>query len=118
MVVLDTCALIALFQQESTLSSKTIKLIERGAYLLSVSFAEIGCKIKAEKLDIGISVENLFFEVEQISNLTIVDISVRDWLAAVNLEWSQNKDPADRLIVAFAKELRIPIITTDKKIKT
>ncbi len=118
MVVLDTCALITLFRQDVNLSAKTLKLIDKGAYVLSVSFAEIACKIKIGKLDIGISAEALFFEAEQVMNFTIVDIGVEEWLAAINLEWQQNKDPADRLIVAFAKQLKIPIVTTDKKIKT
>ncbi len=117
MVVLDTCALIALVQSKNSLSSKTLKLIENGSYLLSISFAEIACKTKIGKLDIGISTENLFFEINQIANINIVDISVQNWLASINLSWPQNKDPADRLVVAFAKELKIPVVTTDQRIK-
>src|SRR3990167_4153786 len=117
MVVLDTCALIDACSANSTITSKTLKLIEVGATILSVSFAEMACKVKLTKLRMTTTPRALFLEFSQVSNTTIVDIGVEEWLDSIELDWPDNKDPADRIITAFAMKKRIPIVSTDQKMK-
>jgi PIN domain nuclease of toxin-antitoxin system len=117
MVILDTCAVIEICKAKNSLSAKTYKKLEgEGACILSVSFAEIACKIKIGKLDIGISVDKLYSGINSLSYIDIVKIGVEEWIDAVTLDWEDNRDPADRLIVSFAMNKKIPIVTTDKKI--
>jgi PIN domain nuclease of toxin-antitoxin system len=117
MVVLDTCALIEMCKREPAFSKETLEQIKAGAFILSVSFAEIACKIKARKLDIGISARNLYDKISEVETIKIFNIRTEEWLNAVELDWTKNNDPVDRLIVAFANQLQIPIITTDKLIR-
>lgn len=116
MVILDTCSLINLCLPKPPLSNESIRIIDSGASILSISFAEIGCKIKAGKLDIGMSSEQLLSHYRMMPKVEIIDITPELWHKSISLEWS-NKDPADRLIVAYAIEFGLDIVTSDKLIK-
>ena len=88
-----------------------------GAYIMSISFAEIACEIKLGKLELSISSRDLFQQINQIDHIEIIDISVSEWLDSIELVWDENRDPVDRIITAFAIKNELPIVTTDKKIK-
>ena len=90
--------------------------METGAYLMSISFAEIACKIRIGKLELSISSRDLFRQFSQIEHIEIIDISVDEWLNSIELIWDENRDPADRIITAFAIKHELPIVTTDKTV--
>jgi len=115
-VILDTCAIIEALQPRPSFSTKTEHLMSAGAYVLSISFAEIACKIKAEKLELNISTQKLVANYSQIQEIEIVDIGVTEWLDSIDLAWDNNRDPADRVITAFAIKKKSAIVTTDQKI--
>ena len=103
MVILDTCVLIEAFKLEPSFSPETWAQIEAGALILSISFAEIACKIKLGKLEMSLSVQNLYQKLKKIQSIEIVDIGVNEWLDSIDLHWEENKDPADRMITGFAR---------------
>ena len=117
MVVLDTCAIIELFKDTSELSKKALKLMEEKTVVLSVSFAEILCKVKIKKLKIELSPKALFKALLEIDAVELVNIGIEEWSDSIELEWPINKDPADRLITAFAIKHDLFIVSSDKKIK-
>jgi len=117
MVVLDTCAIIEACKKSPDFSKKTSTLMEKGSYILSISFAEIACKVKLGKLEMGTSPRALFTAFKQIHNIEIIDIGVDEWLNSIELSWDDNRDPADRVITAFAIDKQLPIVTSDRKIK-
>lgn len=117
MVILDTCALIEAFKREPSFSSEALALIEAGAIILSISLAEIACKIKLGKLEMSLSARDLYQKLTQIESIEMVNIGVNEWLDSIDLHWEDNKDPADRMITAFAIKKNYPIITSDQKIK-
>lgn len=117
MVILDTCAMIELFNPSPSFTAKTIQLMNTGSYVLSISFAEIACKVKMGKLEMSVSTRDLFEQFKQIENVEIIDIGVSEWLDSIDLIWDENLDPADRIITAFAIKNELTIVTTDKKIE-
>ena len=117
MVVLDTCAIIEACQPNPDFSARTAKKMAAGFYVLSISFAEIACKVKLGKLKMSISPKILYMEYCQVKNLKMVDIGVEEWLDSIDLDSPDNKDPADRVITAFGIKKQIPIVTNDQKIK-
>lgn len=117
MVVLDTCAVIELCLSRPSLSAPALKKIGVGAFVLSVSFAEIALKVKRGKLILDVSPQALVEQYLSIPTMKIVDIGYREWFDAIDLEWFQ-RDPADRLLVGYASRNNLPIVTTDRKIKT
>jgi PIN domain nuclease of toxin-antitoxin system len=117
MVILDTCAMIEALKPSPSFSIKTARLMDAGAYIMSISFAEIACKIKIGKLELSMSSRDLFKQFSQIERIEIIDIGVNEWLDSIELIWDENRDPADRIITAFAIKNELPIVTTDKKIE-
>src|SRR5579862_3204180 len=117
MVILDTCAIIEALKPSPSFSIKTARLMDAGAYIMSISFAEIACKIKMGKLELSISSRELFQQISLIEHVEIIDINVSQWLDSIELIWDENRDPADRIITAFAIKNELPIVTTDKKIE-
>lgn len=117
MVILDTCAIIEAFKPAPSFSAKTVRLIDAGARILSISFAEIACKIKLGKLEMNISSRSLFQEFNQIAHIEVVNIGVNEWLDSIDLVWEENRDPADRVITAFAMKNKLQIVTTNKKME-
>lgn len=91
--------------------------MDDGAYIMSVSFAEIACKIKIGKLELSISTRELFNQYSQIEHIEVIDVGVNEWLDSIELIWDDNRDPADRIITAFAIKNELSIVTTDKKIE-
>ncbi len=117
MVLIDTCGIIELCKPEPKLAKSTLSKIHQHAVILSISFAEIACKIKINKLVLQIKPLDLYLEYNNINNITIVDIGTLEWLDSIDLDWNDNKDPSDRLIVSYAIKNDIEIVTCDKKIK-
>lgn len=118
MVILDTCAIIEVNKTRPQLSTKIMNKIDEGAYILSISFAEIACKVKAGKLEMNLTADDLYHKFMQIPTIDIIKIGVEDWLESIDLEWDENRDPVDRLLVSFAIKKKISIVTSDKKIKS
>lgn len=116
-MVLDTCALIEICKDAPSFSPKTLKKMEESFFIISISFAEIACKVKAGNLEMRVSPAQLYAEFCQIKNVVIINVGVDEWLDAINLDWKNHKDPADRVITAFAIKKQIPVVTNDKKIK-
>jgi PIN domain nuclease of toxin-antitoxin system len=121
-VVLDTCAVAYLFLSDELdtkhqVSRELISYIEdNGAVILSISFAELECLTKKNYNSLNSSdINELYSDLSK--SFDIVDIDTDLWLEAVRLEWD-HKDPADRLIVAYAKYYNYPIATSDLKIKS
>ena len=117
MVVMDTCAMIELAKTECRLSRATLKKIQEGAYILSISFAEIACLVRLNRLKLSTSLEDFYKAHVQIPHFEIIKIGVEEWFDYVHLDWQTHKDPADRLITAFAIKRELPIVTTDKQMK-
>lgn len=118
MVIADTCALIEACKDTPNFTSKTFKKMEAGLYVLSISFAEIACKMKLGKLEMNITAKDLYKLYIETKNIKLIDIGVDEWIDSIELDWSDNRDPADRVITAFALKNEIPIVTSDKKIKS
>ena len=116
MVILDTCAVIELCLAKPGLKPTTLKKIEDGAVVLSVSFAEIALKIKKGALELNVSARDIFDQFSEVPSIQIESTDVEGWFGAIDLDW-HHKDPADRLIVAYAQSRKSPIITSDKLIR-
>ena len=119
MVLLDTCALLELCKSsnDQSFSLKKRDVLNQGVVVLSVSFAELACKIKAKKLKLGIAVNEIYHFCLSLSGFEIVDIGVSAWLDSIEMTWAENQDPADRVIVSYAMKNRLAIVTTDQKMK-
>ncbi|MEH2459444.1 type II toxin-antitoxin system VapC family toxin [Nostoc sp.] len=119
-IVLDTCALIWWSLDPARLSEpakEACNYMERdkNGLVPSTSIWEIAIKIKNQKLDLGVNLNEYVVTLKKSSAVKIVPIDENIWIESVNLEWG-HRDPVDRVVVALARSNQAAIITADKEI--
>ena len=119
MILLDTCALLWWTVEPEALSTaarKKAKTFPReGCAISSITVWEIGIKINKGKLDIQMTLDEYVKRICRIDYLTIIPVNEHIWLRNILLEW-ENRDPADRTIVATALLHNLPVMTKDNMI--
>ena len=118
MVVLDTSALIYWTLYPEKLTSRGRSAISEAdeVVISSISIWEIGLKVDRGKLDFPISVAEYVGELRKLDRFDIRSVDVATLLENVDLDWD-NRDPADRTIVATAIRLECPLITSDREMR-
>ncbi|MGQ7957273.1 type II toxin-antitoxin system VapC family toxin [Pseudomonas sp. SP16.1] len=123
MIVLDTHALIWWVSDDERLSSPAAEAIERelgndGQILVSaITPWEIAMLLEKGRMALAMDLDEWLSAVESIEGVSVVPISPRVAVQSVRLPGEFHKDPADRLIVALARELNAPLLTADEKIQ-
>ncbi len=119
--LLDSVALYYLVQDSSLLSANAQIFIQANQqsnprnYISAVSLYELGMKAKDGRLKLDIGVDELFDRLHQ-SDSEIVPVTEEIIRLSVALKW-EHKDPGDRMIVATASFMKLPILTSDRKIR-
>lgn len=118
MIVLDTCALIWRSFEEHRLSPTALKAINNSREIIisTISIWEIGIKVKNGRLTLPFSIEEFVERLRKVENLKMISVDAGIWVESLKLDW-QHRDPADRVIVATAKKMHIPLVTEDKLIR-
>lgn len=114
-VLLDTHAFLWFLYDDPRLSMAAATLIEDEAVkkVLSVaSLWEIVIKAQLGKLSLGMALETFFDNHVLNRDLGLLDIDLRHLLAYDQLPLL-HRDPFDRLLVAQARVLGLPIVTSD-----
>lgn len=122
MILLDTHVLVWWVDDPSKLSSKSQKLIENSikkeeAILVSsISIWEIFLLAKRGRLGFAIDINSWLEKVESLSFLQFIPVDNKIASKSVMLPEPVHNDPADRIIIATAREYGAKLITSDKKI--
>ena len=118
MIVLDTSALLYWTLDPDNLSDKAGRVIAQADHLLvsSISIWEIGLKVKRGKLIIPLTIVDYVERLGRLDRLEIRSVDVQTWLDNLDLDWEQ-RDPADRTIVALAKRFDCELITSDASMR-
>jgi PIN domain nuclease of toxin-antitoxin system len=122
LIVLDTHALVWWVNGDDALSKKAKAAIEReldgGQIILSaISAWEIAMLVEREKLVLSMDVASWLTTVSAIDAVRFVPVDVEIGLKSIDLPGEFHKDPADRMIVATARKLAVPLVTRDEKIR-
>ena len=72
--------------------------------------------MKKGTLNIGIDLNSYLSRLKALGSLEIVVVDETIWIKNISLTW-ENKDTADRIIVATAMLKNLPIVTKDKIIR-
>ncbi len=100
-----------------TATAQTLEEMEPDALLVSaVSYWEVANKAAAGKLDLGVPVEAWFRSALVAPTIDVHPVTAEIAVEAALLPDEFHKDPADRLIVATARVLDIPLLSLDSKI--
>ena len=122
MIVLDTHTLVWWVTGDPALSKKARASIEReqqGGDIIvsSISAWEIAMLVDRDRLVLSMDVDNWLATVAQIDTVRFLPVDVEIALKSVGLPGEFHKDPADRMIVATARKLAVPLVTKDEKMR-
>lgn len=115
MILLDTCALLWLVMDSARLSdtAKSTVRESRGAIFVSAITAfEIGQKHAAAKLVLPFSPSEWFGRACSAHGLSVIPLTSDHAFLASSLPLI-HRDPFDRLLIATAQTLDIPLVTQD-----
>jgi PIN domain nuclease of toxin-antitoxin system len=120
MLVLDTCALLHLAQGRA-FRPQARDLLEaavqrRQALVPAIAALEIAQKVWSGGLHLPVAPAAWFAQALRESRLRELPLSAAAAFGAYTLPEPFHRDPADRLIVAAARRLSAPLLTSDRKI--
>ena len=115
---LDTCALLYLVSGSDKLSTHAKTLIDNAGvvFVSPITAWEISLKALRGKLSLPMEPEEWFWNSIEHHNVRLYPLEPKILMLANRLPWHHN-DPADRFIIASAKETKTILITTDKKFR-
>ena len=122
MIVLDTHALIWWVNDDTRLAPTAKSTIEdtladnRQVLVSAISAWELAMLVQRGRIALAMELDEWLRAVESIEGVSIVPITAQVAAQSVILPGEFHKDPADRLIVALAREKNAPLITADDKI--
>ena len=123
MIVLDTHVLLWWVNGSDLLSKAAAKAIrinlKQGSEIIvsTISAWEVSMLVDKDRLILSMDVESWFDEITQIDGVRFVPVDNEIAIKSTGLPGKFHKDPADRMIVATARKLAIPLVTADQKIK-
>ncbi|MBL1293894.1 MAG: type II toxin-antitoxin system VapC family toxin [Thiotrichales bacterium] len=122
MIVIDTQVLVWWVSGDKSLSTTAAKAIkdtlanDSEVIVSSISAWEISMLIEKGRLILSMDVESWLDEVTQIDGVRFVPVDNEVGIKSTMLPGEFHKDPTDRIIVATARKLAIPLVTADEKI--
>ena len=122
MIVLDTHALVWWVTGDAELSANARAAIKKelnGGEIIvsSISAWEIAMLVAREKLVLTVDVDAWLAAVAEIEVVRFVPVNNEIAVRSVSLPGEFHKDPADRMIVATARVLAVPLVTKDEKMR-
>ncbi|VAW35814.1 Toxin 1, PIN domain [hydrothermal vent metagenome] len=121
MIVLDTHTLLWWVSGDKQLSKtagKAIKdvLIKSEVIISSITIWEISMLIERNRILLSMDIENWTKEVAEIKGVRFMPVDNEIGIKSTKLPGEFHKDPADRIIIATARKLAVPLVTIDEKI--
>ncbi len=124
MIVLDTHVLVwwvSGIEKLSLSAKKAIakhQAVERSILVSSITAWEIAMLVEKGRLTLNMDVDTWLLEVGKIPSVKFVPVDNVIGVKSTSLPGAFHKDPADRMIVALARQGSYPLITADEKILT
>jgi len=120
-IVLDTHVWVWWVSGSTPLSSKAHRIIEEGVqqsaiYLSSISVWEVAQLAARGRLQLTMGVADWVAKSEALPFVHFVPVDNTIALKSVQLPDPLHADPADRIIIATALILGLPLVTRDEKI--
>ena len=121
MIVIDTHTLIWWVSGDKSLSEAANKiinktLIDSEIIISTISAWEISMLIEKGRLILGMDIESWLKEVAAIEGVRFMPVDNEIVIKSTKLPGEFHKDPADRIIVATARKLAVPLVTADEKL--
>jgi PIN domain nuclease of toxin-antitoxin system len=120
MILLDTHALVWFVNADKKLprelQEKISSLKNEGLGVSIISFWEIAMLIEHKRIDFNKALDEWVSKVLGLPYIELLPLTPEIALDSNRLPQPFHKDPADRIIVATARSLDIPVATIDRRI--
>jgi PIN domain nuclease of toxin-antitoxin system len=121
-VLLDTCAMIWLFERQPMTAASRQEIqssaVRNGVLVSPVSAWEIGllATSRGSGLQFAPSPDAWWADLLRLEGVRLTQLLPDAAIAASYLPGFLHRDPADRLLIATARALDVPIVTRDERI--
>ena len=118
-ILLDTCAFVWAIADSDSLTNRAKDVLasdEAVVYFSPITCAEIACLCAKKRLILDTHWKTWFDGYVALNGWTGVDITLSIIQEAYALPGAFHPDPADRIIVATAREKQMAVVTADRKI--
>lgn len=115
MLILDTCAILWLADDQHALSPAARSAITKHAgaiYVSAITAFEIALKVRKKRLELPMPPDRWYQKALELHGLVEIPIAGKDAVTAAHLPLIHN-DPCDRFILATALNRNLAIITAD-----
>lgn len=85
--------------------------------ICAISCWEVSLLVAKGRLELDRDVLLWITQALELPKVKLLDLSPAVAVASTRLEWAHD-DPADRIIVATAMALRVPVVSKDKRIRS
>jgi PIN domain nuclease of toxin-antitoxin system len=121
MIVLDTHAWVWFISNPELLSEKAKRYLdsaveEKAIMISSISVWEVALLIAKKRLILTLELNDWIAKSEMLPFFKFIPVDNSVAIKSVNLPQPLHSDPADRIIIATAISLGVPIVTKDEKI--
>jgi len=123
LILLDTHAWVWWVADPDRLSTPAADVLARAreqeepVYLSSISVWEVAMLVEKGRLELTMDVADWVAHSEAVPWIEFVPVTNHLALRSVRLPDGLHPDPADRLIVATARYLGVPLVTRDRKLQ-
>jgi len=119
--LLDTCAILFIAENTADLSPATLKLIDAApagdVFVSAISVAELACLQERGKISLQRHWRAWWDALLHQTAWTCLPITAEIMAEAYSLPPPIHRDPADRVLIATARQERLTLVTTDGKIQ-
>jgi PIN domain nuclease of toxin-antitoxin system len=121
-IVLDTATWIWWVTEPARLSARARGLIDveelrQGLVVSAISVWEVAVKVALGKLTIDRDVRSWVALASAYPGVVVQPLEPRDALESALLPGRFHRDPADRILIALARRLDVPLVTSDRAIR-
>lgn len=124
MIVLDTHALVWWVANDSRLSDGAYEAIadeldspRSQIFFSAITAWEIAILEQRGRLVLSMELDEWLHTVKSVEGVDVIPLSDQVAVESTRLPGDFHKDPADRFIVALARQLNAPLLTADRKIR-
>jgi len=121
-IILDTHAWVWFVSNPENLSRAATHAIEssiacKGVYISSISVWEVALLVTKKRMELSMEVADWISMSEKVPFLQFVPVDNQVAIRSVHLPQPLHQDPADRIIIATAIGLGLPLVTKDLKLQ-
>ena len=121
MIVLDTHAWVWFVSNPELLSTKARKAVDtamehKEIYISSISVWEVALLAAKKRLRLTLNVVDWIARSEKLPFFQFIPVDNSIAITSTSLPEPLHHDPADRIIIATAISLDIPVVTKDEKL--